>query len=290
MIKVIGVITARVSSERLPGKVMKDVAGKSVFAHHVERLKNVKGLDGVFLATSRDPLNKKLIKDAERLECGWYAGAEEDVVERHIKLCEREAADAVIRVPCDSPLFDIDSTSVFVEKFKNEYLDYIYVSNMTQIQGTVKELVSYNALREIHKCYRGPAITLPIIENLDKYKTLGIEIDSDLCRPEYRLTVDESLDYELIKNIYRVLYKGVPVDLHDVYKWLDDNPEIAKSNMSLVTKGINRYLSNIRDKNEYCIVNSGGEYVILDENKRMLTPERFLDELIKIFPELKSSF
>src|SRR3990170_1594263 len=128
MKKVIGVITARMASTRLPGKVLKKMAGKSIFGHHVERMKNVKGLDDVFLATSVDPKNKELIEEAEKLGCGWYAGAEQDIVDRHIKLCEREKADAVIRVTCDSPIFDIVSASRFVEEFRKEFRDYIYIS------------------------------------------------------------------------------------------------------------------------------------------------------------------
>ena len=62
MSKVIGVITARMASTRLPGKVLQKMAGKSAFAHHVERMKNVNGLDGVFLATSVDPKNKEYHK------------------------------------------------------------------------------------------------------------------------------------------------------------------------------------------------------------------------------------
>ena len=91
-------------------------------------------------ATSIDPLNKELIEEAERLNCGWYAGAEQDIVDRHIKLCEREGADAAIRVTCDSPIFDIESASRFVEEFKKEYWDYIYVSNMSMIQGLFQSL------------------------------------------------------------------------------------------------------------------------------------------------------
>ena len=108
MSRVIGVITARMASTRLPGKVLKTMAGKSIFAHHVERMQSVKGLDGVFLATSKDPQNKALIEEAGRLGCGWFDGAEQDIVDRHIKLCEMEKADAVIRVTCDSPIFDIN--------------------------------------------------------------------------------------------------------------------------------------------------------------------------------------
>jgi spore coat polysaccharide biosynthesis protein SpsF len=74
MSSIIGVITARMASTRLPGKVMKNLAGKTIFAHHVERMRAVRGLKGVCLATSRDPKNKELIHEAERLGCSWYAG------------------------------------------------------------------------------------------------------------------------------------------------------------------------------------------------------------------------
>lgn len=97
--KVIGVITARMASTRLPGKVLLKMAGKSIFAHHVERMQAVKGLDGVFLATSTDPKNQALIAEAESLGCGWFAGAEQDIVNRHVKLCEREGADALSGSP-----------------------------------------------------------------------------------------------------------------------------------------------------------------------------------------------
>lgn len=288
MRKVIGVITARMASTRLPGKVLQKMAGKSIFAHHVERMNCVNGLDGVFLATSVDSKNKELIKEAEMLSCGWYAGAEQDIVDRHIKLCEREGADAVIRVTCDSPIFDIESASRFVEEFKKDYRDYIYVSNMTMIQGTLSELISYDTLMEIHKNYRGAAVSMYIKENMDKFKTLGIEIDIDLCRPEYRLTIDEAIDIEMIRLIYEALYKGKPLDLREVYTWLDDNPQVAKMNMHVGIKGCEVQSANLMEKPLYSIVASGSKYVILDEQKRLVDPGFFLKKMAELFPWLKA--
>lgn len=284
--KVVGVITARMSSTRLPGKVLKKMAGKSVFAHHVERMKSVAGLDDIFLATSVDPLNKELVEEAERLGCKWYRGAEQDIVDRHIKICEQENVDAVIRLTCDSPLFDIASASRFVKEFKSGYQDYIYVSNMTMIQGSLSELISCKALLEVHKHYRGAAVTAYIKENMEKFKTLGIEIEKDLCRPEYRLTIDEAIDIEMIGRIYDNLYKGSPISLLAVYAWLDDNPAVAKMNMHVGIKGCEQYAANMAEHPLYSIVHSGRKYVILDEQKRMVEPLEFKDKMIKLFPEL----
>ncbi|MCL7413903.1 MAG: hypothetical protein M8353_09850 [ANME-2 cluster archaeon] len=287
MAKVIGVITARMASTRLPGKVLQKMAGKSVFAHHVERMQHVNGLAGVFLATSNDPKNKELIEEAELFGCGWYAGAEQDIVDRHIQLCERENADAVIRVTCDSPIFDIDSASRFVSEFKKEYRDYIYCSNMTMIQGSLSELISYKALLEIHKQYRGAGVSMPIKENIDKFNTLGIEIDIDLCRPEYRVTIDEALDIEMIHHIYEALYKGKPLDLHEVYTWLDDNPDIAKINMNVGIKGCEQQSANLMEKPLYSVVASGRKYVILDEQKRFVDPNDLISKIKELFPEIE---
>ena len=286
MKKVIGVITARMGSTRLPGKVLKDIVGKSVFEHHVERMRNVKGLDGIFLATSIDPKNKELIEEAERLGCGWYAGAEQDIVDRHIKLCEREGADAVIRVPCDCPIFDIGSASMFVSEFKKQHRDFIYCQNMTMIQGTLSELISYNALLEVHEQYRGAAISLPIRENLEKFNTLGLDIDIDLCRPEYRLTVDEIQDIDMIRRVYEALYRSKTLDLREVYAWLDDNPEIARINMNIGTKGCNQLSANLLEKSLYSVVLSGNKFVILDEQKRFVDPNDFLLRIKQLFPEV----
>ncbi|HOE16845.1 MAG TPA: hypothetical protein PLX02_04970 [Syntrophorhabdaceae bacterium] len=287
MKKVIGVITARMASTRLPGKVLKEIAGKTNFAHHVERMRRMIGLDGIFLATSKDPRNEPLIKEAERLGCGWYAGAEQDVVERHVALCEREEADAVVRVTCDCPLFDMDSASRSVELFKKKLYDFIYISNMPVIYGTLSELISYKALIEVHKHYRGPAVSLYIRENMGSFKTCGIEIDSELCRLEYRLTVDEPADLELVRHIYEALYRGEPLGLKEVYTWLDDNPEIAQINKDVNVKGVNVKVANLMEVPLYSIVRSGNKYIILDEQKKSISPSNFLKKIKGFFPELK---
>lgn len=244
--KVIGIVTARMGSDRLPGKVMKELSGKSLLAHHVERLRAVSGLEGIFLATSSDPLNKRLIEEAERLGCGWYAGPEEDVVARHIKICQQEKSDGCIRVPGDSPFFDIESVAGFIAEFNHDYQDYIYVSNMTMRQGTVKELISLKALLEIHRHYQGPAVTLYIAENMNKFKTLGVRLEAGLCRPEYRLTIDDEKDLELAGKIYQALYQRRPLDLKEVYRWLDQNPEVAFINKNVKDSEINRYFESLR--------------------------------------------
>jgi spore coat polysaccharide biosynthesis protein SpsF len=279
---VIGVITARMASTRLPGKVLMDLAGKSIFAHHVERMQEVSGLDQIYLATSVDPQNEPLIREAESMGCGWYAGPEEDIVERHVRICERESADAVIRVTCDCPLFNTGITSRFIESFRKEYADFIYCGNMTMMQGTLPELISCKALIRIHESYHGPAVSLPIRENPSAFSLRTLDVETNFIRPEYRLTVDEMRDYMLLDYIYKALYRGHPIPLSEVYRWLDDNPEIARINRSVPVKGVNTYIANLMDKPVYSVVKSGKKYVILDENRQVVSLSVFLKRIKKM--------
>lgn len=286
--KVIGVITARMGSTRLPGKVLRPMAGKSVFAHHVERMKRVEGLSGVFLATSADPANAPLIAEAEALGAGWHAGAEQDIVSRHTELCEREGADAVVRVTCDSPIFDIDSASRFVAEFKAAYRDYIYAANMTMIQGTLSELIGFPALSRVHERYRGAAVSQPIKEApVGEFDVLGVDIDADLVRPEYRLTIDEDADYEMIGRIYEALYRGEPLDLREVYTWLDDNPAVARINAHVGIKGCEQVSAEFTERPLFSVVPSGDRFVVLDDNKRKVEPAEFVRRLRELFPEME---
>jgi spore coat polysaccharide biosynthesis protein SpsF len=287
MAKVIGTITARMSSTRLPGKVLREIEGKTMFEHVVERTRQIKGLDDVFLATSKDTANSELIKEAERIGCKWYAGAEQDIVGRVNSLCKKEGVDAIIRISCDTPLFDIESAGRFVSEFKKKYHDYIYVSNLIAMYGTLSELISYKALLEVHKHYHGPAMSIYIRENMEKFKILGIEIDHDLCRPEYRMTVDYPVDLDLIRHIYKGLYKGTPILLRDVYTWLDDHPEIAKINSDVKIKDVNLYAESLVQKPLYSIAKSGDGFVVLDEQKKPVKPAEFVNLIAGIFPELK---
>lgn len=284
--KVIGVITARMASTRLPGKVLLPMAGRSVFAHHAERMHAVEGLAGVFLATSEDPANEPLIEEAKRSGCGFLAGAEQDIVGRHVQLCEREGADGVIRVTCDSPIFDIVSASRFVAEFQRAYHDYIHVSNMTMIQGSLAELIGHPALVETHRHYRGAAVSQHIKEHPQDFDILGLEIERDLVRPEYRLTIDEQADIDMISRVYEALYRGEPLDLKEVYAWLDDNPDVAKINMGVGIKGCEVASADFTERPLFSIVESGSGHVVLDSMKRKVEPEEFLEKLGRLFPDL----
>ncbi|OHB57726.1 MAG: hypothetical protein A2173_03770 [Planctomycetes bacterium RBG_13_44_8b] len=231
MPKVIGIISAKLAAEaRIPNKVLLPLAGKSMLAHHIERMKAAP-VDEISVATSRWPGNDIVEKIAKQEGVKCYAGSENDVISRHIAICEKEKADACIRIPCDSPLFEYDVIAELIRSFRqssSSWYSYVYVNNVSFEYSTMPELVSLNALKKAHEYYQGPAVTLPIWEHWEDFVCCGVPVHKEYNRPEYRLAVDTPMDYVAMSHIYAALYQGKPISLDDVYRWLDANPHIGK--------------------------------------------------------------
>ena len=139
-------------------------------------------------------------------------------------------------------------------------------------------------MKVVYQHYRGAAITAYIKEHLSDFKTKALHIDKDLCRPEYRLTIDEAVDIEMIGKIYEALYKGKPLNLRDVYTWLDDNPNIARLNMGVGIKGCEQQSAALVSQALYSVVPSGDRFVILDANNRFVDHNVFFKKFVKMFP------
>jgi spore coat polysaccharide biosynthesis protein SpsF len=246
MQKVISIIHGRMSSSRLPGKVLMPLAGKSVFAHHVERLKQCPNVMGIFLGTSKNFNNHPLINEAEKMRISYYAGAEEDVVERYITIAEKESADVIVRCGCDKPLFSFEIVNTLLNDYQGE--DLLYVTTPLG-KGIGSEIISLSSLRRIHERYRGPAISKVMYEYPHLFKMRGIEVDDEFSRPEFRLTLDTPEDYKIISIIYENFYEpSYPVDLRKVFRYLDDNPEVANINRFSEEKPVNMYVKELEKK------------------------------------------
>ena len=62
--KVICIVQARMGSERLPGKVMREIDGQPMISYTLNSLKKAKYVDQVILATSTLEINDKLAEYA----------------------------------------------------------------------------------------------------------------------------------------------------------------------------------------------------------------------------------
>jgi spore coat polysaccharide biosynthesis protein SpsF len=104
--KVVAVVTARSSSRRLPGKVLRPLQNRPMIAHTIKRLLSVERVDEVMIATSTDPTDDAIAEFATVLGVVCWRGALEDVLGRIQEASTARSADAVVRISGDSPLID----------------------------------------------------------------------------------------------------------------------------------------------------------------------------------------
>jgi spore coat polysaccharide biosynthesis protein SpsF len=242
--------------------VLKPLAGKSAFYHEVQRLRAVEEISNIYLATSKNSVNAPLIEEARRLDVKCYEGAEEDLVDRYVRILQLEKADVAVRCGGDKPLFSIEFAQHSISRLLDH--DYVYCADQVSV-GAVTELLSRRALEETHKYYSGTAIAQHIRENMHKFKTLGLHIEEQLRRPEYRLGLDTPEDYEMLSIVYQELYGGFPIPLKEVYLFLDDNPDVANINRYVKEKAVNLYSEDLLKLPVFSISKTPeGKYVIRD--------------------------
>lgn len=273
--RIIGVITARMTSNRLPGKAILDLAGKPSIERHIERLRKVNGISDIFIATSKSSENKPLFEQSERLGVNIYAGSEEDVVERFISIGKLSDAEALVRIGCDKPLFCYELLQRNINDYRGE--DYVYFKKEV-IKGATHEILSLNALCEVHKYYRGTAIAQYIREHPHKFNIRPVDVDSIYKRPEYRIDLDTEEDYRMLKTLFEDLRGEQPIPTSKALMYLDDNPQVALINRNVREMNVNLYSLSLEDKPVFKVMmNENGKYLIYDRMGDFVDYKEFVE-------------
>lgn len=265
MLKIIGVIVARMSSSRLPGKCLLELGGKSNLERHFERIMCIQGIDDVYLATSKSDANQPLVEKAKKLGMKIYLGADEDVVERFVGIGRFSGATALVRVGCDKPLFDTELMAKTVSGYDGE--DYVYIGG-DLVAGISHEILSLSALEKVHENYRGTAIAQYVREHPHLFQIKRLMPHSVYLRPEYRLSLDTPEDYNMLAKIFdelSLMFDIIPT--REVLKFLDDNPEIAMINKGVMEKNVNIYSTRLEKEPVLKIMMADdGRYYVLDRS------------------------
>ncbi len=237
---VVVIVQARTGSTRLPGKVMKKILGKPVLIHDLERIKLMKTIDKIVVATTdlvEDTLIPKTIAKYA-LHVGIYGGSALDVLDRYYKAATEFKADVIVRITSDCPLIDPKTSDLVVETFFGNDCDYC--SNTlprTFPHGLDTEVFSFEALekawKEADTPYEREHVTPYIRERPRMFKIANVKNDVKL---DYlRWTLDYPEDFEFIKAIYERLY---PVkkefSMKDILEVLDKEPWLTEMNKGRV--------------------------------------------------------
>ena len=101
--KIIATIEARMTSSRLPGKVLKPILGRPVLELLIERLRRARSLNDIAVATTTNPADDAIEALARRLGVGCYRGSEDDVLDRVLKAAKSANADVIVEITGDCP-------------------------------------------------------------------------------------------------------------------------------------------------------------------------------------------
>ncbi|AFM42723.1 spore coat polysaccharide biosynthesis protein F, CMP-KDO synthetase [Desulfosporosinus acidiphilus SJ4] len=236
------IIQARMTSTRLPGKILLPVMGKALLEYQVERLKRVKRADEIIIATTINETDQPIIDLASRLGIKIFRGSEEDVLARYFGAAKENGLEVVVRITSDCPLIDPAVVSLVIDTYLKNLDSCDYVSSClhrTFPRGMDTEAFPFEILKEtyekaVDQPYR-EHVTPYIYEHDDRYRLLNVPYLMDAS--QYRLTVDTPEDFVLIELILKELYPGNPFfKLEDVLELMKNHPEWAEINSQVEQK------------------------------------------------------
>ncbi|HET6463281.1 MAG TPA: NTP transferase domain-containing protein [Candidatus Krumholzibacteria bacterium] len=249
--RIVGIVTARMSSTRLPGKTLLPLAGKPVLEHVIESVRAAGVVDEIVVATSRNPANEPIVALAERCDVGCYQGEEEDVLERFIQVLRRWDYPHCVRLCADNPITDMETTARLVEAHLSGDFDYTCVRGLHLPLG-LTEAVSRRVLEvedgEVGMDFRRESITIFIREQADRFRIKALAPDPFLNQTALRLTLDYPEDYTMLSTVFDRLYDGRPIDYRRALEFMRDHPEVAAINAQQEQKAGNVYWQELDER------------------------------------------
>ncbi len=243
--KIAAIVEARMASKRLPGKVLLKAKNITMLDHLIDRLKKVKNIDEIIVATTINPLDQEIIDFCEAKEIRYFRGSEDDVMGRVIGAAEYCKANIIVEITADCPIID----PTIVEQIINIYLfnnvDYVSNANVRSYpDGMDTQVYSIDILKSSYSMtdnkFDREHVTLHIRKNPNIFSNINVIAPPDIHSPDLGLTLDEKEDYIFIKNIIDNLYdKNKFFSCLDVINYLNENKSLLSINKHIKRKGNN---------------------------------------------------
>ena len=225
------ILQARMSSTRLPGKVLAIINDKPMIFWEIQRIREAKSIDELIVATSTDESDDALVEFLELNGVLVERGPIDDVYERFIQVLKRvEDGQTIVRLTADCPFVMSELIDEMITKFETSDVDYL--SNAlepTFPDGLDIEIVSRSALMKLGSyplsATEKEHVTLGLRNRPSEFKIENFSQDFDLS--QLRWTVDYEADLKFVREIYAEL-RGQEAEFSydDLLKVLDAKPEL----------------------------------------------------------------
>ena len=235
--KTVAIIQARMSSSRLPGKVLMKVKNKPLLMYMYERVSASTEIDEIIVATSTEESDNEIVNFCKKSNLKYMRGSLNDVLDRYYQAAKITGASLIVRLTADCPIIDSDVIDSVIADYKDGKYDYVANTappkGITYPEGMDVEVFSMSALEKAWK-YATKAserehVTFYFWKNKDKFKCFRSDLTYN--QSNYRLTVDYFEDFILVSKVLEALdSKDKNFSMYDVIEFLDKNPDILQIN------------------------------------------------------------
>jgi len=232
---ILAILQARMSSSRLPGKVLKPVLGWPMILRQIERIRQARRIDRLVMATSTDVSDDALVQvsEAQGVECA--RGSLDDVLDRYYQVARKLEPAHVVRLTGDCPLLDPEVVDEVIAFHLEGGFDYTSnaLDKLTFPAGLDVEVVRFECLERAWREARLPSErehVTPYFYNHPELFRLGSHCsEQDLSH--MRWTVDEPEDLEFVRRVYEALYPAnASFRMRDVVALVEREPALALIN------------------------------------------------------------
>jgi spore coat polysaccharide biosynthesis protein SpsF len=238
--RTLGVVQARMGSTRLPGKVLRQLAGRTVLERVVRAARDSNVLDELVVATTEEPVDDAIVAECAAIGVPVHRGPVDDVLTRFLGVLDSHDSDTVLRFTADCPLLDPELIALAAKVFAAApYVDYLSTSiARTLPRGLDVEVVRTDVLRSIDKLateHHRTHVTSYIYSHPEDFTVLGLTMQPDLSH--LRLTLDTPDDWRLIEAIIEH-FGDVSVPVRTLTDWLAHRPELTVLNAHVEQKAL----------------------------------------------------
>jgi spore coat polysaccharide biosynthesis protein SpsF len=245
MSRVVAIVQARMSSTRLPGKVLMDIAGMSMLGRTIRRVSRARLVTQVVVATTTEESDNPLIKHCETNGWKYFRGSQEDVLDRYHSAALAFNADTIVRITSDCPLIDPIIVDAVLEEYFRLEDEVDYLSNMlprrTYPRGLDTEAFAFSALELAWKQDTDPSlrehVTQYIVRHPEIFRIRGIMNDIDYSA--MRWTVDTAEDLRFVRTVYEN-FQDDKFTWKELVGFLEAHPEITDINKVVKQKSLPR--------------------------------------------------
>jgi Spore coat polysaccharide biosynthesis protein F, CMP-KDO synthetase homolog len=229
---ILAIIQARMSSSRLPGKVMRDLGGKPMLERVIDRVSRSRYISGLVVASTDDPADDPIADFCAQKGTPLFRGSLYDVLDRFYQCARQYQADVIVRVTADCPMIDPVEIDRVIAAFLEGGCDFAAnrlppPEKRTSPIGMDTEVCNFAALEQAwqhaSEKFEREHVLPYLYDTPERFRVRVVETSPDMGR--LRFTVDTEEDLQIARAIYAAFANEDTFGLEDLLRMSARHPQ-----------------------------------------------------------------